>query len=100
MLDAQMKTVAFLQGPLGQTFAKPTTMLAGRLPWLASMLFAHYSKGWKATEVLGGREGSACEGTEMDPEGLPEVLAKLVMVHDPYDLNAAGMTMMARLSCT
>jgi hypothetical protein len=49
MLDAQIKTVAFLQGPLGQTFAKPTTMLAGRLPWLASMLFAHYSKGWKAT---------------------------------------------------
>jgi|Cyp1metagenome_2_1107374.scaffolds.fasta_scaffold47633_4 hypothetical protein len=31
----------------------------------------------------------------MDPEGLPEVLAKLAMVHDPYDLNAAGMTMMA-----
>ena len=101
--------------------------LVGRVPWLASMLYEQYTKGWKPTKLLGGLEQkgqktvwrtskakayperlskaialahlrhlgiSKFEGTEDDP-GLQEVLAKLAVVHDPYDLNAAGTTMMA-----
>lgn len=128
LLEAQIQLVSFLQGPLGQAFAKPTVILAGRVPWLASMLYEQYDKGWKPTEVLGGLEHqgqkrtwktskakayperlskaiamahlrhlelSTFEGREDDPEGLQEALLKLAGVHDPYDLNATGTTMMA-----
>jgi len=128
LLEAQIQLVTFLQGPLGQAFAKPTVMLAGRVPWLASMLYEQYAKGWRPTETLGGLEQqgkkavwktskakayperlskaiafahlrhlevSQFEGTEIDPEGLQEVLTKLAGVHDPYDPTATGTTMMA-----
>ena len=124
LLDGQMQTVTFLQGPLGQAFAKPTTMLTGRLPSLAALLYANYSKHWRATEVLCGREGKSWrtskakaypermsmviahahlqhfetlseEGDEPDPAGLSEVLEKLAQVHDPYDIFAEGTAMMS-----
>ena len=124
LLDSQIRTVTFLQGPLGRRFAKPTTMMVGRLPWFASMIFSHNDKNWRATEVLGGREGKRwkttkakeypvkmskviaqahlrhcgeieVEGTEKDPDGLQDALRKLVGVHDPYDIFAASTHMMS-----
>ena len=124
MMHVQIQMVTFLQGPLGQAFAKPTVLLTARLPWLASMLFDHYDKGWVATETLEGREGSGWktsrakaypeklskviahahlrfledadfEGTELDPEGLQFALDKLARLHDPYDEHAVGTRMMA-----
>ena len=123
LLDGQIQTVTFLQGPLGQAFAKPTTMLTGRLPNLAALLYASYSKRWRATEVLCGRQGGTWrtakakaypermsmviaqahlqhfevvmeDGVEPDPIGLQEVLAKLAKLHDPYDIWAEGTVMM------
>ncbi|CAL1133268.1 unnamed protein product, partial [Cladocopium goreaui] len=46
LLDAQIQTVTFLQGPLGQKFAKPTTMMVGRLANFAHRIFATYNKKW------------------------------------------------------
>ena len=123
-LDSQITTVTFLQGPLGQRFAKPTTMLTGRLPWFAQMVFAEYEKGWKATEILSGKDsggwrtlkakaypqklsmviahshlahfaGLTFDGVEEEPCGLSEVLLKLAQVHDPYNPDAVGTTMRA-----
>ena len=124
LLDGQIHTVTFLQGPLGRDYAKPTTMMIGRMPWFSSMIFSHYQKHWRATEVLGGRDGtkwrtskakeypiilskiiaqshlahwSTCrtEGLEVEPEGLHSALSKLSNLHDPYDPNALGTTMKA-----
>ena len=123
-LDSQITTVTFLQGPLGQRFAKPTTMLTGRLPWFAQMVFAEYEKGWKATEILSGKDsggwrtlkakaypqklsmviahshlahfaGLTFDGVEEEPCGLRDVLLKLAQVHDPYNPDAVGTTMRA-----
>ena len=123
-LDPQISTVTFLQGPLGQRFAKPTTMLIGRMPTFAQMVFAQYERGWRATEILSGREGKgwktskakayptklcmviasshlqhyaslAFDGEEKEPEEMQELLSKLAQVHDPYNLNAVGITMKA-----
>ena len=46
--------VRMLQGPLGQYSAKPTTMLAMRLPWLSAYVYQHYDCGWRPSMVLGG----------------------------------------------
>lgn len=104
----------FLQGPLGRDFAKPTCILQGRLPFLASMIYANYASGWSATSTLGGKdsqgrwktmeakeyppllsriiaaqfkwfdEQSSFSGSEDDPEGLSAAIEKLSKVWDPY----------------
>ena len=114
LLDAQIQTVTFLQGPLGQKFAKPTTMMVGRLASFAHRIFATYNKKWRATEVLGGKEGQTWKtakgkiyptnlsmviaqshldhyveapvsGDEPLPEGLDSVLHKLAAPFDAYN---------------
>lgn len=113
LLDGQIQTVTFLQGPLGQKFAKPTTMMVGRLANFAHRIFASYDKTWRPTEVLGGREGRAWKtakgkiyptrlsmviaqshldhfaeapvsGDEPLPEGLDWVLQRLAAPFDAY----------------
>ena len=122
MLDAQISTVTFLQGPLGQSFAKPTTMLIGRLSSFAARVFAHYDPHWRPTEVLTGKDGQSWrtskakayptqlskviaqshlhhfesltfEGQEDEPAEMQFILEKLAQMHDPYDPNAANTTM-------
>ena len=51
---SEIQTICMLQGPLGQSFAKPTRLLLGRLPWMAEMLYQAYDRKWVATENLGG----------------------------------------------
>jgi len=55
LLAGDVWRVDFLQGPLGQPFAKPTSIIAGRLPDLPQQLFALYQPHWRPTERLGGR---------------------------------------------
>ena len=50
--------VDFLQGPLGQPFAKPTSILAGRVPALPGIIYGLYQPRWKPTERLGGKESN------------------------------------------
>ena len=122
MLDAQISSITFLQGPLGQSFAKPTTMLLGRLSKFAELIFANYDKSWKASEVLSGKEGQSWrtskakaypeklskvialahlhhfesltfEGEAEEPAEMLHVLEKLATMHDPYNPDAANTTM-------
>ena len=37
----------------------------------------------------------AFDGEEKEPEEMQELLSKLAQVHDPYNLNAVGITMKA-----
>eukprot|EP00438_Fugacium_kawagutii_P016181 Skav225033 [mRNA] locus=scaffold2061:194267:195232:+ [translate_table: standard] len=69
--------VQFLQGPLGQISAKPTTLLVGRLPGLAARLFAAYQKGWKATASLGGKDSQGAWKTARAKE-YPTALCKVL----------------------
>ena len=104
-----------------------TTMMVGRLPAFAALVFANYDKQWRPTEVLGGREGNQwrtskakaypqklsmviaqahlhhlgtieMEGDEEAPEGLQHALSRLAQVHDPYDCTATGTKMLADYS--
>lgn len=109
-----VQLVQFLQGPLGKEYAKLTCILQGRLPLLATDIFASYAAGWRATKVLGGRDASGqwrtmeakeyppllsqilarqfrwydseCErsGDEQVPEGLAEAVELLGQTWDPY----------------
>ena len=56
LLLPDVKRVDFVQGPLGQPFTKPTSILTGRLMDFAQELFKQYQPGWRPTEWLGGRE--------------------------------------------
>ena len=118
--DAQLTT--FLQGPLGQNFAKPTTIFSARLPDLAQQIYSQYDLQWRPTEWLGGKSGGAwrtskakvypeklcralafshmrhaetlcCDGFSSLPEHLTPVIEALSKLHDPYDEEATGPTM-------
>ena len=124
---ADVQLITFLQGPLGQKFPKPTTLLAARLPDLASQLYSSYDPSWKASEWLGGKVGKTwrttrakvyprklcrvlamahmrhaelqvCDGEETLPLKVQEVINALSKVHDPYDLEATGTSMCADFS--
>ena len=124
LLAADAGLVTFLQGPLGQNFPKPTSLLTARLPGLAESLYSHYDKHWQPTERLGGKSQGVwrtskakvypeklcrviafahfqhaaslqCEGFDEVPETLHPLIATLTAVHDPYDQNASGTTMKA-----
>ena len=112
----------FLQGPLGRDYAKPTRLLLGRLHQLPGVIYASYQRNWKATQVLGGREGNSwrataakeypvelsrliataflmhsadteSEGEAQDPEGLQQALDHLTHNWDPYHTASSGMMM-------
>ena len=50
------RRIQFLQGPLGQPFSKPKTLLSARLPHFASHLYSLYQPGWRPIKRLGGIE--------------------------------------------
>ena len=77
LLPADVDLIAFLQGPPGQKFPKPTSLLAARLPGLAKSLYSHYDLRWKATEWLGGKAGKEWKTARAKayPERLCKVLA-------------------------
>ena len=80
---ADMKLITFLQGPLGQCFPKPTTLLAARLPGLAEQLFSEYDLTWRAMEWLGGKTGNVWRTAKAKvyPMKLCKVLAAAHMQH-------------------
>ena len=116
------QTCTFLQGPLGKAYAKPTRLLLGRMHRLPGQIYASYNPLWRATQVLGGREGRtwrttaakeypvelsrlianaflehsddlASEGETLEPDGLQEALAHLTKGWDPYLHDAANHQM-------
>lgn len=54
LLAGSIQRIDFLQGPLGQPFPKPASLLAGRLPDLPHQFFALNQLHWRATKRLGG----------------------------------------------
>ena len=103
----------FLQGPLGQPFAKPTRLLCGRLQGMAKKIFEAYDLSWRPTQVLAGKRNGrwrteaakiyptklskalaeayidfsrqlVYQGQVDDPEGLEIALAALTGHWDPY----------------
>ena len=103
LLDKDFSRLVFLQGPLGRPFAKPTALLVGRISGLAERIFAAYDKGWRPTQVLGGKCGQhwATRAAKEYPVRLCEVLAKAHMqfawdlqtseieAHAPEELSTA-----------
>ena len=74
------KRTDFLQGPLGQPFPKPTSLLAGRLPDLPHHLHALYQTRWWATERLGGRnrDGKGWRMAHVKSQGLsPKIVPSI-----------------------
>ena len=104
MRDAQVRRVDFIQGPLGQPFTKPTSLLSGRLDRLAEFLFDHYQKHWKPSEKLGGKDAGGKHWNTAKAKAYPPLMCKaLVQAHvyfadqvasdveedDPEDLQEA-----------
>ena len=116
------KLLTFLQGPLGQPFPKPTTLLIARLKSLASDLYQNYDRNWQPSEWLGGKQGSEwktsqakvypyrlckvlaaahlrharqlqCEGQDHIPAHMVKAINQLSKLHDPYDEFAEGVRM-------
>ena len=54
LLAGSIQRIDFLQGPLGQPFPKPASLLAGRLPDLPHQFFALNQLHWRAAKRLGG----------------------------------------------
>ena len=122
LLAGDVRLWTFLQGPLGQPFPKPTSILAARLPGLGSALYAGYDPAWRATATLGGRENGqwrtskakaypaklcqilaqqhiefatnqVCHGCTDDPPQLQEALHALANSYDPYLISSRGTLM-------
>lgn len=78
LLAADLQTITFVQGPLGQISWKPTTLLAGRLPHLAGQLYRAYQPHWRPSMVLGGRNADGTwrtSGAKAYPAEMCRVLA-------------------------
>ena len=80
MQAATVQRIDFMQGPMGRPYAKPTTLLAARLPYLPSEIFGQYDTSWRPTMMLGGRcqQTKAWKTTQAKayPERLCFALAK------------------------
>ena len=79
LLCAEVRRVDFLQGPLGQPFPKPTSMLTGRLEQFATLLFDHYQPNWKPSDRLGGREKDSKQWKTARAKAYPPMLCKAVV---------------------
>ena len=79
LLCAEVRRVDFLQGPLGQPFPKPTSMLTGRLEKFATLLFDHYQPNWRPTDRLGGREKDSKQWKTAKAKAYPPLLCKAVV---------------------
>ena len=82
--SGDFRQTRFLQGPLGQPFAKPTTFLSARLPLLDQHLYASYQPGWRPTKVLGGVENGEWRTAESKvyPVKLCCIIAKQLLWHN------------------
>ena len=122
LLSGEIRSWVFLQGPLGQPFAKPTCILAARLPGFGQALYERYDKRWRPTMKLGGKADGAwrtaqakayppklnqviaqqhalfahnLEGSGVAdvPSDLQAALEALVFSYDPYMSTAKGLEM-------
>lgn len=61
LLSESIRIWTFLQGPLGQPFAKPANVLAGRLDNLGAAPYAGYNRCWRPTMKLKRKAGREVE---------------------------------------
>ena len=74
--------VDFIQGPLGQPFTKPTSILAGRLSSLPGTIYGLYQPRWRPTEWLGGRDSSGkAWRTSKAKQYPPKLCQAIAMAH-------------------
>eukprot|EP00435_Cladocopium_sp_Y103_P047666 s534_g14.t1 len=78
LLGPDLQTCTFLQGPLGQCAPKPTTMLIGRLPGFAKMVFQNYSKKWKAKGYLDGWDAAEKSWKTAKAKVYPPLLSQII----------------------
>lgn len=106
LLAGDVWRVDFLQGPLGQPFAKPTSILAGRLPDLPQKLFALYQPHWRPTERFGGRNSDGKTWKTSKAKAYPPRLCQaLAMSHlqhaaaiqcEGYEEDPAGLDVVVK----
>lgn len=82
--SGDFRKTRFIQGPLGQPFAKPTTFLSARLPLLDQHLYASYQPGLRPTKVLGGVENGEWRTAESKvyPVKLCCIIAQQLLWHN------------------
>ena len=71
-----------IQGPLGQPFTKPTSILAGRLSTLPGTIYGLYQPRWRPTEWVGGRDSSGkAWRTSKAKQYPPKLCQAIAMAH-------------------
>ena len=78
LLLPQVFRVDFIQGPLGQPFTKPTSMLVGRLENFALRLFSHYQPHWRPSEWLGGKDEDGRAWRTAKAKAYPPMMCKVI----------------------
>eukprot|EP00435_Cladocopium_sp_Y103_P008907 s549_g2.t1 len=113
LLGPELELCTFLQGPLGQVSAKPTTLLLGRLMQIPAKIFGRYDLSWRPKGQLMGKDADGwrtakakvypsklcqCiaeghaehaervsrEGFDPLPDNMTDTLTALTAVLDPY----------------
>ena len=78
LLLPRVQRIDFIQGPLGQPFTKPTSMLVGRLDNFAHKLFSHYQPHWRPSEWLGGKDSDGRAWKTAKAKAYPPLLCKVI----------------------
>ena len=78
LLLPQVFRIDFIQGPLGQPFTKPTSMLVGRLEHFAWRLYSHYQPNWRPSEWLGGKEKGGRAWRTAKAKAYPPAMCKVI----------------------
>ena len=73
-----IQKILFIQGPLGQPFAKPTTFLSAKLPHIASAIYSNYDKTWRPSMVLGGVDPSGKGWKTSAAKAYPRLLCQII----------------------
>eukprot|EP00435_Cladocopium_sp_Y103_P009786 s1038_g2.t1 len=93
LLAGSIRQWTFLQGPLGQPFAKPTNLLAARLERLGAALYQGYDRHWKPTVRLGGRAGGVWRTSQAKvyPTRMNKILAQQHLAY-AQSIESEGQT--------
>ena len=78
LLLPEVFRIDLIQGPLGQPFMKPTSMLVGRLENFAHKLFSHYQPNWRPSEWLGGKDSGGRAWRTATAKAYPPMMCKVI----------------------
>ena len=88
LLHPETGICTFLQGPLGRPFAKPTSMLLGRLKELPTDIYSSYLPNWSPSVFLGGLDSSGKWKTTAAKEYPEKLCALLARSYIRFSQNA------------